>query len=59
MSEFEAGDLFKDRYEIVRELGRGGMGMVYLVKDHDKRKYRALKMLLPKYTMSGGLLDSR
>ncbi len=49
MADFEIGDLFAERYEIVKELGRGGMGMVYLVKDHKTQKHRALKTLLPKY----------
>lgn len=52
MIDFEAGEIFAGRYEIVKELGRGGMGVVYLVIDTDNQKYRALKTLLPKYTAS-------
>ena len=33
-------------YEVVRELGRGGMGAVYLVRDGDGDEY-AVKVLFP------------
>jgi len=46
---FQEGDLFADRYEIKKLLGRGGMGMVYLVKDWKTHEPRALKMILPKF----------
>jgi len=48
IERFSAGDLFADRYEVVRELGRGGMGMVYLVKDKRlQEREAALKMIHP------------
>lgn len=50
MAGFEPGELFADRYEIIKHLGRGGMGMVYLVKDWRSETNVALKTLLPKYT---------
>jgi serine/threonine protein kinase len=39
------GDVLADRYEIVRLLGRGGMGEVYEVTDHELRTRVALKTI--------------
>src|SRR5512146_361465 len=43
-----------DRYEVERELGRGGMATVYLARDvrHDRRV--AIKVLLPDLAASVG-----
>lgn len=49
MAAFEVGSLFADRYEIKKLLGRGGMGMVYLVHDWKLQQDMALKTLLIKY----------
>ena len=43
-----AGDFIDERYKVVRELGQGGMGVVYLVKDKILRNREvALKMIHP------------
>ena len=39
--------LLPDRYRPVRELGRGGMGIVMLVKDRELDREAALKLILP------------
>ncbi|MCO6431061.1 MAG: serine/threonine protein kinase [Deltaproteobacteria bacterium] len=45
---FIEGDLFAERYRIVREIGSGGMGKVYLVHDQVlEMDELALKVLLP------------
>src|SRR5690606_16691332 len=46
MLGLEPGKLFANRYEIVRRLGVGGMGAVYLACDPADRKFEiALKVL--------------
>jgi len=47
--EFKTGDVIADRYRVRRVLGRGGMGVVYLVVDLETVEQRALKTLLPEY----------
>jgi serine/threonine-protein kinase len=46
-SELRAGELFGDRYEIVRRIGAGGMGAIYEVIHLETRRRRALKVMLP------------
>lgn len=41
----EVGELLADRYEVIRELGRGGMGVVYLCRDIVTTEKVALKRL--------------
>lgn len=40
-------DALRDRYEIERELGRGGMATVFLAIDRQHRRHVALKVLRP------------
>jgi serine/threonine protein kinase len=42
------GDIILDRYELVRLLGSGGWGRVYLAKDNLLRRNVAIKQLLPR-----------
>jgi len=49
-TQFQTGDLIADRYKVRRVLGRGGMGVVYLVVDMESQEQRALKTILPQYT---------
>lgn len=43
----EIGTVLANRYEVLRELGRGGMGVVYLCKDLVTHERIALKRLRP------------
>jgi serine/threonine protein kinase len=45
--ELERGTVFADRYEVIEELGRGGMGRVYRVIDKKINEEVALKLIKP------------
>src|SRR5687767_12375600 len=42
------------RYEVERELGRGGMATVYLARDIRHDRHVAIKVLLPELTATAG-----
>jgi len=45
--EFTRGSTFAGRYEIIEELGKGGMGRVYRVEDTKLKQEVALKLIKP------------
>jgi serine/threonine protein kinase/Flp pilus assembly protein TadD len=45
--ELTRGTTFADRYEIIEELGKGGMGKVYRVEDKKLEQEIALKLIKP------------
>jgi serine/threonine protein kinase len=47
IQELAAGTTFARRYQIVEDLGKGGMGRVYKVFDTEVREKMALKLLNP------------
>jgi serine/threonine protein kinase/Flp pilus assembly protein TadD len=44
---FAPGDTFGDRYIIVEEIGRGGMGKIYKARDKELEIHVAIKMIHP------------
>ena len=46
-SDLTRGNLFAGRYEVIEELGRGGMGAVYRVEDTKTKEEIALKLIKP------------
>ncbi len=49
MQQLPPGTIIDDRYEIVRLLGEGGMGTVFLTREHSLERLVALKILLPDF----------
>jgi Tol biopolymer transport system component/predicted Ser/Thr protein kinase len=49
--ELTRGTIFAERYEIIEELGRGGMGSVYRVEDLRLKQEIALKLIKPEIVM--------
>jgi serine/threonine protein kinase len=45
--ELKRGSVFAGRYEIIEELGKGGMGKVYRVEDTKAKEEVALKLIKP------------
>ena len=57
VEEFVRGTTFADRYEIIEELGRGGMGTVYRVLDKKINEEVALKLLKPEVAADVKTID--
>ncbi len=55
----EAGSVFEDRYQVVRRLGAGGMGVVYEVARKRDARRLALKVLTTAPTAQAGLRFTR
>jgi len=51
IKELTTGSTFAGRYQVIEELGRGGMGRVYKVQDTDIKEKVALKLLRPEITL--------
>ena len=51
------GSLFAERYKILEELGKGGMGEVYRVKDEKLDEEMALKVVKPEVAAHKGAIE--
>ena len=57
VSDLTRGTLFAGRYEIIEELGSGGMGKVYRVEDTKAHEEIALKLIRPEVAADKKMID--
>jgi len=53
----QVGDVFANRYEIERELARGGMADVYLATDRQLQRKVAVKVLFPEFARDPSFVE--
>ena len=57
LGRLESASLFAERYEILEELGKGGMGEVYRVQDIKLNEEMALKLINPDIAADKGTIE--
>jgi tetratricopeptide (TPR) repeat protein len=57
IQELTRGTVFAGRYEIIEELGRGGMGAVYRVEDKKINEEVALKLIKPEIALDRKIIE--
>jgi len=55
--ELTTGSTFANRYQIIEELGKGGMGKVYKVFDQEVQAKMALKLIKPEVSADKNTID--
>ena len=55
--ELTTGSTFADRYQIIEELGKGGMGRVYRVLDKELKEEVALKLIKPEIASDKKIIE--
>src|ERR1041385_3289872 len=53
----QSGDVIAERFEIIRLIGRGGMGEVYEALDRKLGERVAIKIITPEFGINDGLLE--
>jgi eukaryotic-like serine/threonine-protein kinase len=57
LTELAPGSLYAGRYQVIEELGSGGMGRVYKVFDTEVREKLALKVLNPEIALDAQMIE--
>src|SRR4030042_1011336 len=57
VQELTTGSTFAGRYQIIEELGKGGMGKVYKVFDQEVQAKMALKLIKPEVSADKNTID--
>ena len=57
IQELTTGSTFASRYQIIEELGKGGMGKVYKVFDQEVQAKMALKLIKPEVSADKNTID--